>query len=92
MNVIKRGEKKDAILKRLKRVEGQVRAVHRMVEAEDECEKVIQQLAASRKALDKVFYEMIGCLIQQELPEDMMEDADVQEGVGKVSGMLCKYA
>ena len=52
------------IVLRLKRAEGQLRAVQRMVEQGEDCEPIAQQLAAARKALDKVFFELIACAIE----------------------------
>ena len=48
---------------RLKRVEGQLRAVQRMIEEGNDCEPIAQQLTAARKALDKAFFELMACAI-----------------------------
>ncbi len=45
---------KEALLKRLKRVEGQVRGIQKMIENSRDCESVITQLAAARSAIDGV--------------------------------------
>lgn len=45
---------KDALLKRLRRVEGQVRGVQRMVDEDRYCIDVLQQISAVQAALDKV--------------------------------------
>jgi DNA-binding FrmR family transcriptional regulator len=45
---------KEQLLTRLKRVEGQVRGVERMVEDDRYCIDVITQIAAVQAALDKV--------------------------------------
>ena len=45
---------KEALLKRLKRVEGQVRGIQKMIENGRECESVITQLAAARSAIEGV--------------------------------------
>jgi DNA-binding FrmR family transcriptional regulator len=45
---------KDALLKRLKRVEGQVRGVQGMVEDDRYCVDVLTQISAVQAALDKV--------------------------------------
>ena len=45
---------KDAHLKRLRRVEGQVRGVQRMVEADEYCIDVLTQISAATKALEAV--------------------------------------
>ncbi len=42
---------KDAIQQRLRRIEGQVRGVHKMVEDERECQEVLQQLNAILSAV-----------------------------------------
>lgn len=49
---------------RLKRVEGQLRAVQRMIEEGNDCEPIAQQLTAARKALDKAFFELMACAIE----------------------------
>ena len=43
---IQKGDVKDALQQRLRRIEGQVRGVHKMVEDERECQEVLQQLNA----------------------------------------------
>lgn len=45
---------KDQLSKRLRRIEGQVRGVERMVEEERYCIDVITQISAVQAALDKV--------------------------------------
>jgi DNA-binding FrmR family transcriptional regulator len=52
---------------RLARVEGQVRAIRAMIAADHDCERVVQQLAAARKALDRSFYELVACVLRREL-------------------------
>jgi CsoR family transcriptional regulator, copper-sensing transcriptional repressor len=50
---------KDALLKRLARIEGQVRGVSRMVEDERYCIDVLTQIGAIEAALDKVALGLI---------------------------------
>jgi CsoR family transcriptional regulator, copper-sensing transcriptional repressor len=45
---------KEQLLKRLARVEGQVRGVRRMVEEDRYCIDVLTQIAAAQAALDKI--------------------------------------
>ena len=58
-------EKKKALRARLARIEGQLRGVQRLLDADADCEQIAQQLAAARKALDKSFFSMVGCMIEQ---------------------------
>jgi len=75
MTTVHDPQRKHALLMRLKRVEGQVRGIQKLIEADADCEKVAQQLAAARKALDKSFFAMVGCVIAQgELPPDDVAD------------------
>jgi len=45
---------KEALLRRLRRIEGQVRGIQRMVEEDKYCVDILVQIAAARAALDKV--------------------------------------
>jgi CsoR family transcriptional regulator, copper-sensing transcriptional repressor len=57
------------IMNRLKRAEGQLRGIQRMVEEGAGCVDVAQQLSAVRKALDSTYVRMTMCLVEQELNE-----------------------
>ncbi len=46
--------KKKEVADRLKRIEGQVRGIQKMVDEDRPCEDIITQLMAARAALDKV--------------------------------------
>ncbi len=50
---------KDAILKRLRRIEGQVRGLQRMVEDDTYCIDVLTQISAATKALQSVAIELL---------------------------------
>jgi CsoR family transcriptional regulator, copper-sensing transcriptional repressor len=65
MTTVHDPERKRALVLRLKRVEGQLRGIQKLIETDADCEKVAQQLAAARKALDKSFFAMVGCVIAQ---------------------------
>jgi DNA-binding FrmR family transcriptional regulator len=45
---------KDQLRRRLRRVEGQIRGIERMVDDDRYCIDVLQQIAAAQAALDKV--------------------------------------
>ena len=44
----------EKVLNRLRRIEGQVRGLQRMISEDKRCEDVLTQLAATRAALDRV--------------------------------------
>jgi len=49
----------DDVLKRLRRLEGQIRGVQRMIEEGQDCRDVVTQLSACKAALDKVGYRLV---------------------------------
>lgn len=80
-----------ALLSRLKRVEGQVRGIQAMIERNDECEKVAQQMSAARKALDRSFYNMLSCVIERELSCEHLSSADAKTRLNYATDLLSKY-
>jgi len=52
--VVGYGQNKDSVMKRLRRIEGQVRGLERMVEADEYCIDVLTQISAATKALQAV--------------------------------------
>jgi DNA-binding FrmR family transcriptional regulator len=46
------GVPEEALLKRLKRIEGQVRGIQKMIQEGRDCESLITQMAAVRSAID----------------------------------------
>ncbi len=53
------GYDKDAIGKRLRRIEGQVRGIEKMVEDDRYCMDVLTQIGAVSKALESVAFEVL---------------------------------
>lgn len=54
-----RSDAKDALAKRLKRIEGQVRGLQRMIDEERYCIDVLTQIAAVNAALDGVALKLL---------------------------------
>ena len=52
-------------LMKLPSFDDRVRGLQRLIEEDADCEKIAQQMAAARKALDKSFFSMVGCMIEQ---------------------------
>jgi CsoR family transcriptional regulator, copper-sensing transcriptional repressor len=52
-------DNKDAVQKRLRRVEGQVRGLQRMVEEDRYCIDILEQVSAATKALQAVALELL---------------------------------
>lgn len=81
---------KEALLRRLRRIEGQVRGLARMVEDERYCVDVLDQIAAVQAAVEKVALGLVDghvrhCMASAELEE---RDAKATELVAAVGRLL----
>ena len=81
---------KDQLLKRLRRVEGQVRGIEGMVEDERYCIDVITQISAVQAALDKVALGLLDqhashCVMGAETQDDKQDKTDeLMAAVGRL--------
>lgn len=64
------------ILNRLRRAEGQLRGIQRMIEDGEPCLKIGQQFSAVRKALDSTYLRMTVCFMAQELEAKLAPDEE----------------
>ena len=79
------------VIKRLARVEGQIRGIQKLIVAESDCEKILQQMTAARRALDKAFFDMLACVIEANVVEEA-ETKPVAERMAEVKALLTRYA
>ncbi len=66
---------KAKLLNRVKRIKGQIEAIERAIESDNECSRILQQATACRGALDGFIGEVIEDhirehLIEEHLPKD----------------------
>lgn len=76
--------KHEPLLKRLARVEGQIRGIQAMIQREAECELIAQQFSAARRALDKAYQEMLACLLEETVLNSSKDKAQTLQEVRKI--------
>lgn len=77
---------KEETTNRLKRVEGQIRGLQRMVDEGRDCEAILTQLMAARAALDQVGLIVADNFVQECV---LTADADIaRERAGRVLSMV----
>lgn len=81
MTVLTNAEARTDVLNRLRRAEGQIRGVQRMIEEGESCLKIGQQFSAVRKALDSTYLRMTLCFMEQELQACIKPDENQQAGL-----------
>jgi len=69
------------VLNRLRRAEGQIRGVQRMIEEGESCLKISQQFSAVRKALDSTYLRMTLCFMEQEVDHCLHPDEEQKLGI-----------
>jgi CsoR family transcriptional regulator, copper-sensing transcriptional repressor len=73
----------DALLKRLRRIEGQIRGLQRMIESDTYCIDILTQISAATKALEAVALH----LLEEHLRHCVAEaiSADSADANGKIT-------
>src|SRR4051812_22076873 len=72
-------DEKDALIKRLRRIEGQTRGLQTMVAEDRWCPDILQQVAAVNAALDKVALGLAAGHVQHCMMEGASGNAERQE-------------
>jgi len=86
------GAHRDEIVKRLRRAEGQLRGIIRMLDEGQGCMAVAQQLTAVRKALDATMARMAVSYLEQELGERTRHDPALLPAVEQVGRLISRLA
>ncbi|MGH9252414.1 MAG: metal-sensitive transcriptional regulator [Acidimicrobiales bacterium] len=84
---------KDAVLRRLRRIEGQVRGLQRMVDSETYCIDVLTQISAATKALQAVALELLEdhlshCVADASRQGGAEADAKVKEASNAIARLV----
>ncbi|MCD5974895.1 MULTISPECIES: metal/formaldehyde-sensitive transcriptional repressor [Pseudomonas] len=89
MSHIKTG--KDDLLKRVKRIAGQIQAVERALEAEDDCAKTLHLVAATRGAINGLMDEIIEAHAREHVAKPGLSDEERAEGVEELIEAIRRY-
>ena len=75
---------------RLRRVEGQIRGIQRMIEEGRDCEDVITQLMAARAALDKAGLLIVSSRVKECL--NAATDPKLEEGLNRIIELFLRLS
>ncbi|MFO6420732.1 metal-sensitive transcriptional regulator [Hylemonella sp. W303a] len=78
------------VINRLRRIEGQVRGVIEMIQTERSNDELALQMSAVRKAMDKAFYRLIACHVQEAMGAKQ-SDTRVKKEIERVTRLLEKF-
>ncbi|MBI3383946.1 MAG: metal-sensing transcriptional repressor [Aquabacterium sp.] len=78
------------IRNRLRRAEGQLRGIQRMLEVGDPCADIATQMAAVRKALDSTYVRMTMCFMQEQMQGRPDAPSDTSTVLKEIEALLGK--
>ncbi len=81
---------KDAYLKRLRRIEGQIRGLQRMVENDEYCIDVLTQISAATKALQSVSLGLLDEHLKHCVTEAITQGSDADAKVREASEAIAR--
>jgi DNA-binding FrmR family transcriptional regulator len=80
----------DGVKKRLRRVEGQVAGIVKMIENEKGCKDVISQLCAVRSAVDKTIATIVASNLAAAVIEKQLSGGNINKAVDDAIDLLVK--
>jgi DNA-binding FrmR family transcriptional regulator len=83
---------KDDLLKRVRRIIGQVQAVERSLEAEADCGKTLHLVAAARGALNGLMDEIIEAHAHEHVAHPGLSDEERAKGVDELLEAIRRYS
>ncbi len=81
-------EEQKALLSRLRRAEGQIRGIEKMVEEDAYCPDILIQVSAVTSALNSFNKELLACHMRSCVTEDIREGND--EAIGEFVKLMQK--
>jgi DNA-binding FrmR family transcriptional regulator len=82
---------KAKLLRRVRRIRGQVDALERALEAEKGCSEVLQQIAAARGAMNGLMTEVIEDHIRTHIASPETSDAQRDQGADELIDVISAY-
>lgn len=82
----------DELLNRLKKIEGQVRGVHKMIQEGRKCGDIVIQLAAIKAAVNRVGTTVLACHLADQIEGTLKEERDVRESLEEFMAIFKKFS
>jgi DNA-binding FrmR family transcriptional regulator len=80
------------VISRLRRIEGQIQGLQRMIEEGKDCAEVITQLSAARSALDQVGFIILSHRMEECLRRNIEKGEDCQKAFEDLMTLFLKLA
>lgn len=80
------------LLVRLKKIEGQVRGVQKMIQDCRDCGDIVTQLAAIKSAVNRVSITVLACHLSDKIKNDLDESKDLKETLSDFMTVFKKFS
>lgn len=84
-------ELQEEMLIRLKKIEGQVRGVQKMISENRDCSDVVIQLAAIKAAITRVGFSFLTCHLASSIEKNMEQGKDLNHTMDEFISVLKKF-
>ncbi|MCL6560085.1 MAG: metal-sensitive transcriptional regulator [Firmicutes bacterium] len=88
----RRAELQNEVLTRLKKIEGQVRGVSKMIQDCRSCGDVVIQLAAIKAAVNRVGITVLGCHLADKIEKGLTEGKEIKESLNDFMSVFKKFS
>ncbi|HEY9855099.1 MAG TPA: metal-sensitive transcriptional regulator [Stenomitos sp.] len=78
----------EKILQNLRRIEGQIKGLQRMISEQRECDEILMQIMAAKAALDRVTNDLVENHMDACFSE--LSPGELKTRMTKTIGLLCK--
>ncbi|NML30182.1 metal/formaldehyde-sensitive transcriptional repressor [Paraburkholderia sp. G-4-1-8] len=85
-------EQKDDLLKRVRRIAGQVQAIERSLESDADCEKVLHLVAATRGAMNSLLDEIVEAHAREHVAHPDLTANQRKKGVDALIAAIRRYS
>lgn len=82
---------KSKLLRRVRRIRGQVEALERALEAEKGCAEILQQIAAARGAMNGLMTEVIEDHLRTHIANPDTSDVEREQGTDELIDVIGAY-
>ncbi|CDQ38074.1 MULTISPECIES: metal-sensitive transcriptional regulator [Virgibacillus] len=80
----------EKVKNRMKRIEGQVRGLQKMMEEQKECRDVVAQMSAARNALDRTLALIVSQNLERCIREEQKNGESTEELIQEAVNLLVK--
>lgn len=80
------------LLSRLKKIEGQVRGVHKMIQENRDCGDIMTQLAAIKAAVNRVSITVLACHLAEQIKNDLPAGKEVKDSLAEFMTIFKKFS